>query len=81
MSKLGGLWKYQNNPVCIKSGSLQNVEIGHYAEDVVDISRFTDYLIDWLTWLIREYDWNPTVFVLSFVPIVIIAQELTLCAD
>ena len=33
MSEFGGLGKHQNNPVCTKSVSLQNVEVGHYTKE------------------------------------------------
>ena len=33
MSEFSGLWKHQNNRVCIKSVSLHNVEIGHHMEE------------------------------------------------
>jgi len=33
MSEFDGLWRHQNNPVCTKSVSLQNAEVGHYTKE------------------------------------------------
>ena len=33
MSVFDGLWKHQNYPVCTKSVSLHDVEVGHYTKE------------------------------------------------
>ena len=39
MSEFDGLWKHENNPANTKSVSLQNVEVGHYIEETLQINK------------------------------------------
>ena len=37
--KFDGLWKHENNPANTKSVSFQNVEVGHYIEETLQINK------------------------------------------